>query len=182
MHRSKRTKFFEIRSAFLVKIAKLTRKRINELHTFKGGLFIHWCAGVWRYHTRSELQLAFFYLITLSIRVAWGTKKYKFMEEGFAVLTVFLIMFLIAVFIVGLWIVSEVAKKRGRNKVGWMLFSLVITPVIASFFLVCLGEKEEQKRKRIESEERVREKVRQERLDEKSSAKKSSADAFLDSL
>ncbi|MGL4521354.1 MAG: hypothetical protein ACRCWQ_02210 [Bacilli bacterium] len=55
-------------------------------------------------------------------------------------------MELLLVFIVTvalLYVNDDMAYKRGRNRVIWFLFGLIVSPLLSMFLLWCLGEKNE---------------------------------------
>ena len=47
-----------------------------------------------------------------------------------------MVVWIIVSFIVGRW-----ASKRGRSKWGWLLFALVIDPIVAALVLLLVGNK-----------------------------------------
>ena len=78
----------------------------------------------------------------------------------FAFLWVVWIIALIIAYIVGLNLVYEMAKKRGRNGRAWTLLAFFATPLVIMMYLACLGETDEQANDRIYQEEKIREKAR----------------------
>jgi hypothetical protein len=38
--------------------------------------------------------------------------------------------------------VSETAQNLNRNRVAWLLFSIVFTPILGAFMVHCLGKNE----------------------------------------
>ncbi|MCR5309224.1 MAG: hypothetical protein K6E21_03855 [Bacilli bacterium] len=50
------------------------------------------------------------------------------------------------IFIAILWlilafVVASLAKKRGRSYAGWLILSLIISPIITGLIVLLLGEK-----------------------------------------
>ena len=55
--------------------------------------------------------------------------------------------------------VASLAKRFGRNVPGYLVLSLLITPLLVLLLLVCLGETEEKKEERMENEQLIIQKV-----------------------
>ncbi len=66
----------------------------------------------------------------------------------------------IAIYILLLVVISEMASKRGRNETNWILAAIfVITPFLAMAALACLGETSEKWEERIKEEEKIRQRT-----------------------
>ncbi|MBD8390373.1 hypothetical protein [Dysgonomonas sp. BGC7] len=61
----------------------------------------------------------------------------------------FLSVLVIVVIIVLLVFVSEMAITKGRSTIGWIILSLLLSPILCIVLLACLGETEEKRRERI---------------------------------
>ena len=70
------------------------------------------------------------------------------------------VSFIIALFILFLIVVSTMAKKRGRSRIGWVLLSFIVSPLLVVLALACLGETEEYRINRIIEEEKLRASIR----------------------
>lgn len=70
----------------------------------------------------------------------------------------FFIFLLIILSLIILYIVIPVkmAHKRGRNGVGWVLITLLTSPLLSIIILACLGETEKKRRTRILEEEEIK--------------------------
>lgn len=53
-------------------------------------------------------------------------------------------------FIFLLFFVPGMARRRGRSTVGWFIFSLLLSPILAIIILALLGDTERRKMERIE--------------------------------
>jgi ABC-type transport system involved in cytochrome bd biosynthesis fused ATPase/permease subunit len=71
-----------------------------------------------------------------------------------------LILAVIANAIILFYYVAEMAETRGRSVGYWVIFSLVLTPVISIVLLACIGETRKQREQRILYEEKLRQQVR----------------------
>jgi len=71
-----------------------------------------------------------------------------------------LLILILNFFIVGLLVVYDMAKKRGRNAGGWTCFAFLMGILPVVLFLIGLGETSEQEDYRIYQEEIIREKAR----------------------
>lgn len=74
------------------------------------------------------------------------------METYFDTLGFLTIAFILAVIIFAIVLlvyIYEMAQTRGRSVFYWMIFSLVLTPILGMILLACLGETEEKRRTRL---------------------------------
>jgi hypothetical protein len=70
-------------------------------------------------------------------------------------------------------LIPEMAKKRGRNVLGWFLLSFfLISPLMGVICLAFLGETEEKRKKRIMEEEELKELVRHKNSHQESKAER----------
>ena len=79
---------------------------------------------------------------------------YMYRNGGDEIAIVLLVLIVIVVFalLVGICaVVGSMADTRGRSVLGWVLFSLLAAP-ISIILLLCLGETDEKRKKRLEEE------------------------------
>ena len=74
---------------------------------------------------------------------------------GIALIYFIFILAIIVLTIMLLVVPYKMATKRGRNSIGWTIFSFFF-PFMGIIFLACLGETDWQRMKRIEEEEEWR--------------------------
>lgn len=72
-------------------------------------------------------------------------------SNGQVLLLVLAIIIILAFLIGSCAVVSSMANKRGRNEIGWVIFSFFALP-LAIILLLCLGETDEKRKKRLEEE------------------------------
>ena len=68
-----------------------------------------------------------------------------------ALLFVLLIIVFLAFLIGSCAVVASVARRRGRNEIGWIVFSFFALP-LAIILLLCLGETDKKRKERLEEE------------------------------
>jgi len=73
---------------------------------------------------------------------------------------ILVLAFALVLLIVGINVIVEMARSRGRSVQGWVLLSLFISPIFVIFILFALGETNENRIKRIVEEEKLRELAR----------------------
>ena len=73
---------------------------------------------------------------------------------------VFFIIVFIVLAVISFVIVPRMAKDRGRDGCGWVVLSLIISPIVVIIILFALGETDESRIKRIVQEEELRESIR----------------------
>lgn len=77
-------------------------------------------------------------------------------------LVIGIVIILLALFLT-LWIfilVAKMATRRGRSGLFWVIFSLFTTPIVSAILLLCLGETDAYRRRRIIEEETLRYRTR----------------------
>ena len=52
--------------------------------------------------------------------------------------------------------VGKAAGEKGRNQIFWIITGIFFTPLTAFIALICLGESEEKRKKRILEEEQLK--------------------------
>ncbi len=52
------------------------------------------------------------------------------------------------------------AKNRGRNGLGWFIFSVFFSPLLGFIVLLCLGDTEERRKEKIIEDEKLRQTLR----------------------
>jgi len=67
-----------------------------------------------------------------------------------------LVLFVIIFMIIPLFIIAEIASKKGRSTTLWILYSLIVSPLLSIFFLHVLGETDEKREGRIIEEEKLK--------------------------
>lgn len=77
------------------------------------------------------------------------------MDNG-NILALAVVVLVLVAFIALCMVPVSMAKKRGRSKLGWFLFSFFLSPLLGMIFLACLGETEERRRERLLEEEELR--------------------------
>lgn len=66
---------------------------------------------------------------------------------GLFIVVVIIVVLILLVF------VREMAITKGRNINGWIILSLLLSPIICIVLLACLGETEEKRRERLLKEQ-----------------------------
>lgn len=69
--------------------------------------------------------------------------------DAFGFLVVLLLIAILAFLLILLIYVYEMAVNRGRSTFYWILFSLVLTPILSMILLACIGETEDKRRERL---------------------------------
>ena len=77
---------------------------------------------------------------------------------GFSIL--FLILISLFVYILFGIIPVYMARQRGRNQIGWFLFSLFFSPFFAMFALLCLGDTDKRRFEKIQEEEEFKQTIK----------------------
>lgn len=79
---------------------------------------------------------------------------------GTTILFIVSLILIIAVIAILFYIPASMAEKRGRSVLGWFIFSLLFSPLLAIIFLACMGETDKKRLKRIQEEEELRLSIR----------------------
>lgn len=80
------------------------------------------------------------------------------MDTMYAVLVLLLLLYLLILFLLSL-VPAYMADKRGRSYVGWLIFSMLFSPILGIILVACLGETEERRRDRILEEEEFKHEI-----------------------
>ncbi|MBO7477168.1 MAG: hypothetical protein J6U04_04450 [Salinivirgaceae bacterium] len=69
---------------------------------------------------------------------------------------IYLFIFLITIVLT--FVTASMARKKGRSGFGWFIIACFISPYITMIVLACLGDTEENRKKKIMEEEELRRK------------------------
>ena len=65
-------------------------------------------------------------------------------------------LFIFVITIVLTFVTASMARKKGRSGFGWFIIACFISPYITMIVLACLGDTEEMRKKKIESNNNIK--------------------------
>lgn len=67
-----------------------------------------------------------------------------------------LVLFIVVFLLIPLFIVAEIADKKGRSSTLWVIYSIIVSPYLSMYILHILGETNDKREERIVEEEKLK--------------------------